>query len=384
VRAADRRPALPCPQIIFDLETKEIPMKTSIAKFSSRLVLSLGVTAFTFTASAALAEENALILIDQSGSMNALSTPVLTKRAVAKTMAHAFVDEFHADREYALWTFRNSSYTEVIPFSAHATKAEVHAAIDALVMPSGSTPMAKAICDAVDSLIAYEADDPSIPDKRIVLLSDGLENSTPNFDQCYGPPSTSVPPADFTVNSWQWKVLNKARTGSATVAIDPFPFHVIIDVDALFQFIPTAAMSSFAAGPGPSLPGPVMPGPIPTPGIIPSPQIPPIEILPTLTVGSAIPITAPLVKGHPGLPFYAKLTGQTTGRYREIDGTKPLPQLGDITGDSCVDSADVQKVSASFGQTVARGSKADLNRDRKVDFYDYLTVVQNMGEGCTK
>jgi hypothetical protein len=56
--------------------------------------------------------------------------------------------------------------------------------------------------------------------------------------------------------------------------------------------------------------------------------------------------------------------------------------LGDANGDSCVDGADYQILSSSWGQVVARGAKADLNRDRRIDIYDYLTMVQNMGRGC--
>lgn len=355
------------------------------------LPLVLGTTlAF---AGSARAEENALILIDVSGSMAGRSSESTFKKDVARDLAKAFVDEVHDSREYALWTFSGTTYTEVVPFgrfnsSLPAHKTELKRIIDAeLPEPRGMTPLAKSLCDAIDHLIAYESKRFPIPEKRVVLQSDGLENNTPNIDQCYGPDSVARPPMAFDVDSWEWKVINKARTGNAAVPIDPGrDYWVIVDSDALLaHYIPTFSgfSAGFAAAPA-AEPTPV-PGPEVVPGtIVVQPRIPLIERLPRLTAGTPIPLSSPLVKGHPGLSFYSNLSSATSGRYREIDGTKPLPQLGDVTGDGCVDNADYQVLSASWGRTVPRGAQADINRDRKVNYYDYLNIVQNMGKGCNQ
>jgi hypothetical protein len=85
--------------------------------------------------------------------------------------------------------------------------------------------------------------------------------------------------------------------------------------------------------------------------------------------------------------FYQELTAVAGagagGRYREFSSTTPrLPQLGDVTGDYCVDDDDVAAIKANFGAHVAAGNLLDPNQDKVIDRYDYNTVLQNYGAGC--
>jgi hypothetical protein len=87
------------------------------------------------------------------------------------------------------------------------------------------------------------------------------------------------------------------------------------------------------------------------------------------------------------IDFFKKLTRTAShiGRYREFTSKMlRLPQLGDVTGDYCVNDADVAAVKAKFGATVSAGSLLDPNQDKVIDYFDYLTVMQNFGDGCPR
>ncbi len=53
---------------------------------------------------------------------------------------------------------------------------------------------------------------------------------------------------------------------------------------------------------------------------------------------------------------------------------------GDVSGDGCVDDADLLAVLFAFGETGARAE--DVNGDDRVDDADLLTVLFNFGAGC--
>lgn len=68
------------------------------------------------------------------------------------------------------------------------------------------------------------------------------------------------------------------------------------------------------------------------------------------------------------------------GRYRAFSSRSRLPQLGDVTGDYCVNKDDVNAIHANMGKRVGPYSLLDPNQNGYVDEYDLLTVEKNLGK----
>jgi hypothetical protein len=371
-------------------------------------VLAAGMSVLGY-GNQAQAGEDMLVLIDQSGSMFDTSVAGAPRYIVARQLAADTVNAAAADREYALWTFQNNSYSEVVPFSAHATQAQIVAEIWGLPDPGGSTPLAGSICDAVDELVAYV---PTVPDdKRLELFSDGLENSTPSTNECYGPNSADHSNPD--VGSWEWKVFNKVQTGNANSAANP-PIPLIVNADYLFEH-ESGVFAAFGAGPFAPAPAikaqaPVRLGKLeiaraeqPVIEIAKLPELERIRVIeglqkqtPSSLIRSQILegvkatdliVRSPAIESRNTVGFYQALTeiaGEGAGgRYREFSTSSPrLPQLGDVTGDNCVNQDDLDAIKANWGAAVAAGNLLDQNQDHAVDRFDQMTVLQNFGEGC--
>jgi|GEM_PF-2890362 len=149
-----------------------------------------------------------VVLLDRTGSMKKVRTTGNTRCFDALEQAKADVSTFLENdpgRKVAVWTFHNTS-TE----SGHqdltggfVNEATALAALTTLngVPCKGGTPLAEAICDAVDAF------PPGFPagDKVLALSTDGVENAS--IGPCSGPNSLSGPPYD--IGSWQQKVLAK-------------------------------------------------------------------------------------------------------------------------------------------------------------------------------
>jgi hypothetical protein len=58
------------------------------------------------------------------------------------------------------------------------------------------------------------------------------------------------------------------------------------------------------------------------------------------------------------------------------------PHSGDVTGEGCVDDADLLAVLFAFGQTGDNLGRVDVNCDQVVDDADLLLVLFNFGSGC--
>lgn len=344
-------------------------------------LLGLVAAAATLAGSARAPEaaEHMLVLIDQSGSMSSASTAGGTRWDVAKQLAADAVNAVAPDRSYAVWTFNNNTYSQVVSFADGLTQAQVSAVIEfGLGTPANATPLAGSICDAVDELINYLPSEFHL--KRLELFSDGLENNTPNVHECYGPNSAdhSIP----DVGSWEWKVFNKVRTGNPNSAALP-PIPLIVNADFLFDHEGSIFSSTFAA-PRSGLPlERIVVSQKPSISVIQQVKSPLVRSL--QLEGAAISqqiIAAPHLELAKTIGFYQNLANNTGGRYRSFTPSTRLPQLGDLTGDYCVNGDDYNAVVNNWGTTVAPGSPLDPNQDHKVDVYDYMTVLQNYGEGC--
>jgi len=180
--------------------------------FSTVLATVALIGAGTRTASA---DEQVLVVLDVTGSMNLPSIPGKTRLQVAKDRATAFLSAAApADNEYALWFFEGSTFHPMYTFADHRTRADLIAAI-AVAGTGGSTPLAHSVCAAVDELINYKPLE--FHPKRILLETDGEENNSPAVDQCFGPSSATIYPT-LTAGSWPcWLNCLTASTRHAAV-----------------------------------------------------------------------------------------------------------------------------------------------------------------------
>ncbi len=330
-------------------------MKTVFQRVFSRVTMGVACAA-ALTSGVASADEHVLVLLDRTGSMSLQSVPGKTRFQVAKERINAFLDIVPPQpTKYAFWTFEGTGYVKVFNFSQNKTAAEVKAAVNAATL-GGNTPLAYSVCAAVDELINYLPNE--FHAKRIYMATDGEENATPTTDQCYGLSSPTAYPT-LATNSWQWKVRNKACTGSATApgpcsgGIPPMGLTLIVDIDHLYDFVPFQA-NAFT------------------------------EELedPRARSGFAAAMAA-----NNDAAFFGGLSGETNGRYASITPATPpaqaTPVPGDATGDGCVNVTDRTAVLAQYGQQVPAGTPTDFNRDLIVNIYDHNTVLQNFGRGCT-
>ncbi|HET9956323.1 MAG TPA: dockerin type I repeat-containing protein [Polyangiaceae bacterium] len=322
---------------------------------------------------------------------------------------------------YQIWTFEDTSYTVRFPtdgtwfcaagadgFTKDKSKyATVINQINTVAAPASAgptTPLAHSLCQALTIVRDAAQSDPLYGDpnnvqirRSIIMQSDGLENSTPSTDQCYGsvPNTATFNPTlasaahpgfyewagGLAVNSWERKVYNMAFLSDP--AEPPFPWTVggnqywglkpdwnfltfyqtvynypeaiaidasglvSLNIDALFTYIPTAAAKAAA-----------------TPDVDPQLQA--------------------LFRN------YSKSTG---GRYQRIqyDGTKAA-LLGtahnppaDVSDDGCVNNADYSMITQSdvYGKRDSEGQivkRADVTRDGWVNSKDRDLVMRTWGQ----
>jgi hypothetical protein len=288
-------------------------------------------------------EEHIIILIDRSGSMQTTRSDGRTRFNEAIRRATEFVNLASTyPRLFAVWTFEGTSYYKNQGFN---TASVTRTTLSTLRVGSGTTPLAYTLCDAVDSLLTFKPG--TFATKVIRLASDGQENSTPSGTQCYGPSSTTQWPT-LTTGSWQWKVRNKLRTGSATNSTET-PFTAVLHVDVFSNYISLtgAADSAYEVSDAGD------------------------RVAPSSTMSQT--------------SFYSFLQGLASasgGSAINIGDSAPAPVLGDTNGDYCVNNLDYNLVMANYGLRVPPAdARADLNRDGIVEYYDYSIVMNNWGKG---
>jgi hypothetical protein len=320
------------------------------------LSLSILTAAALLTAArTARADEHVLVLLDTTGSMTVTSSGGATRFAVAKSRIATFLDTVPSQpTKYALWFFEGNTYTPVYNFADNRTAAQVKAAVLAATT-GGMTPLAHSVCAAVDELINYLPSE--FHSKRIYMATDGEENNSPAIDQCAGPSSATVYPT-LAVNSWQWKVRNKACTGNATTpgpcssGIPPAGITLIVDVDHLFDFVPSLAAVDTLA----------------------------LESGGKRSSAGAFAVAPPV---NSDAAFFGGISSLTHGRYAGITPSTPPAQAqpvpGDANVDGCVNINDRALVLQQYG---TRGNGTDFNRDGVVNVFDLQTVLQNYGRGC--
>jgi hypothetical protein len=322
--------------------------------------LFIGIAAVLATvagASAAHADRKMLVLLDASGSMGIQRADLQTRFDAAKARA---LDQIGIQAglgldAVAVYTFSDTTSTLqtvggfVDPNVALATIG----GLDLFTVGGGATPLAGAMCDAVDALIAVTA-----TEKILEVASDGLENNTPAAHACAGIDSASSTPP-YTPGSWQNKVLAKVNAAGIAVQIDLFDSGPITTLAARFATAldPEASLTSQARAR-------------------------------SAFSMMAAPSAVAAEDGPPTLEqFFTEIARASGGRLTVIADTTPsLPVAGDFTGDGCIDRADAIAVARKFNRTgEPQDNATDLNLDGTTGFADYATVLTRFTPGgCGK
>jgi len=282
----------------------------------------------------ASAQRRMLVLIDQSGSMGTLrASDGRTRFQAAVDLAQQRVSQLSfvaPDLQVAVFTFRSAS-TAIAHTPGFVPPAQATTAIAGLPGPGGNTPLAGGICDAIDLLITAAP-----PGQRILYVgSDGLENSTPSTNACFGPNSSiDIPP--FSPGSWQNLTFLRAIT------------NVVVQVDV---FNSTLIINSF---------------------------------LGRWDSEMKAPSKAFGVQGAPTLvQFMSALADNSGGTLVQVPDNMPLPVVGDYNGDGCVDFDDSTEFVQSIGLSVPPADVIyDLDGDGQITFEDYIGWSSTVGNGC--
>ncbi|MCY1083138.1 dockerin type I domain-containing protein [Archangium lansingense] len=290
-------------------------------------------------------EEHIIILLDRSGSMQATRSDGQSRFFEAIRRARIYVGKPKAlPTEYSVWSFEGSASTQESGFGDAGSTTGV---LNGLQVGNGVTPLAKAVCDAVDVLLNHK---PGVnASKRLYLVSDGEENSTPLDSPCYGPSSVGTYP-NLTMDSWQWKVRNMLKTGDP-LREDNSDYALVFDVDVFDNYVSLRSGSS--------------------------------PVYEVSYEGKGLVTTASLLPAS-YLAFLRGVATDSGGTFTTVPDSGPAPIPGDTNQDNCVNATDFYHVLNNFGRPVPPASPtADLNRDGVVNYSDYSIVVNNQGAGCS-
>lgn len=300
------------------------------------------------------ADYRLLVMIDASGSMVA-PTPEGTRFDSAKAAALEDIASLSDvmgpsdTMRVAVYTFTCAS----LPCAAGENPLVLHTgsvedpftnrngaivAVNALSVANnvgGWTPLAAAMCGAVDKLVAFP-----LSTKILSLSSDGEENATPG-GPCQGDLYTGDPPYPGT--SWQARSINYFTGKNVTPWISLFQLDFSLRGHAVAGAKEVATSEGHVRANAPSL----------------SSGLTPLET------------------------FFSILVAANGGRLSVVNDDQPLPVSGDLNNDRCTDRADAVLLARHFGPVVPpMDGKFDLNGDRVVDFTDYAAQRSRINPNC--
>ncbi len=283
--------------------------------------------------------EFSLVLVDLSGSMGMSDSSGVRKLNTAIDAVKAKLAAHRTNRILAVYTFDSGrGYKEIIGFGDARSEniVEVNKALDDILeidLQNYSTPYAEAYCESVDMLI-NEMNDldflPSEVDLKIHVVTDGLENATPNTHECWGRNGAVInSSAPWTVsNSWEKRVVNKGFTGDPEISPPAgVPATIITNVIAMFDDFVVSAVETEA------------------------------------------------------VHFFNYQTYQSGGYMHVVRGVDSVPVTGDINGDFCVDDTDYYILMDHYNEQGTAFIPGDLNGDRQVNYDDKVILGQNFGSG---
>lgn len=292
-------------------------------------------------------ERRLVVLLDATGSMTMTrpADPVNPNRFdAARSVSIDDLIAFAGDATNPLtgvriFTFHNTGITEQIPPNPDPdTEANpdpdgdgwfapdfIRKLILRLPMPTGLTPLAGSMCDAID-VFADRAPPPFPADtiKTLATYSDGGENNTSPLSECF----------DLDRATWQSKVTTHLLNAGVV-------FNGTLFTDATL----------LASAPNP-------------------------ETTELAGLGRA---PTPALSGLSDAEFFASLAKATGGTFRTVTDNERLPVFADLNDDSAVDRTDAILLARQFGQPA--DPRFDLNNDGVIDFNDYLIVISRLGVG---
>jgi hypothetical protein len=291
-------------------------------------------------------EVHVIFLIDRSGSMTTVRSLDNRQRfAVGMQMAREAVEAGSSKPRFmAVWSFENDRYQVHQDFTED--QQAIFNALGALQAGGGSTPLAYSACEAVTKLRAFRTH--VFAQKRIELSSDGQENDSPVNSECQGLNSPAMDP-----QSWQWKVRNKLRTGNAqNTNVPPTGYEIVSHITFFGSFLSLRDGGSDVA--------------------------PEVSRDGRMVADASLPLPA----GGPFVRYLRTIAEESGGRLTVVEDNQPVPALGDVDRNGCVNNVDLDLVLANFGNTVPPGDRrADINGDLIVDYNDYSMVISQWGMG---
>ncbi len=335
-----------------------------------------------------------------------------TRFATAVKLITQFVNTPTSDskpRRFGFYTFTNAasgSRPFIQPYftpSESPTAAEIIRVMKTLA-PTGNTPLAGALCAAIDELISSnDLIQPAGDNKRYIkIYTDGEENSTPSpsspggADQCYGRLGAGLKPWDDNGNpnasppilpTWQSRVWNKLFTGNPKL-VPPPALITLKEARAVFNatfvagdsFSPATVRTVRAQLP-PTMS--LLPEAAEQPNgestfrlLVPEEQTRASELTGVRSaLSSALPVS-------PERAFFAEWARVTKGVIRTYTSVAALPILGDANGNGCVDIADYRLVVANLGKKPPANALYDFDENGIINSADQLAVTQNLGKGC--
>lgn len=284
------------------------------------------------------AERNMVVVLDATGSMTLGRIDGKTRFEAAKEQAVARIDNARGETAgltggVTVYTFSTTGLTRVTDVAA--TPFDAAQAIMALTPPSGLTPLAGSLCDAIDR--SNESGNAATTARLLEVFSDGEENFTDSMHDCYGPPSADADPP-FELGSWQNKVY-QYRGAHPLVTINVTLYHNV-------------AVGGFAA----------------------TASADPEQAL----LGTSSPFST-FATRLSDADFFAALAAASGGTFHAIADNEPLPVFGDVDGDYDVDRDDAIALARQFGAPATHAF--DLDADNTIGWGDYAILLGRLGTG---
>jgi hypothetical protein len=315
-------------------------------KMSKVRMLGVVIGWLTLAGGTAAADRTMVVLLDATGSMQAVRGDGVIRYDQAKLDAANRVmfvaGQVGGLSQVAVYKFFGAG---IVPVTAgFVSPFDAATAITASTVTVEVTPLASSMCDTVD--IARASGSGATTTRFLEVYTDGDENATDPLHPCFGPASVSTtqPFDSGPPPSWQFLVYARTTNPLPAVTVDPTLYH-----DVSFAFAASARRTNPEAA-----------------------QLAALGRFPAARAAVA-------VNAATDADFFSVLARDTGGTFTEVVDSAPAPVIADLDGDFDVDRNDAIALARRFGATAFPAF--DLNDDGKVGFGDYAMLVARLGTG---